>query len=142
MRTRLFWIGPFGRAADGLDACPGEAFAADADSVAHRLAAAEHEIEIGIRRIHHDGARGLARRIAHQLTPQPRRERLVLDGVVAVTRVIAQNGLEHRGRIGVVRRKRVGPGKRGQGGESDAAGRESRDDKRMASGITHGGPLC
>ena len=36
---------------------PGEAFAADADAVAHRLAVAEHEIEVGVRRIDDDACR-------------------------------------------------------------------------------------
>ena len=40
---------------------PGEAFAADADAVAHRLAVTEHEIEVGVRRIDDDGAGRLDR---------------------------------------------------------------------------------
>ena len=49
-------VRPFLHLGDALGARPGEALAADADAVAHRLAAAEHQIEIGVRRIDDDGA--------------------------------------------------------------------------------------
>ena len=57
---------------DRLHAGPGEAFAADADAVADRLAVAEHVVEIGVRRIDDDGAGRLAGRIVDDLAPQPR----------------------------------------------------------------------
>src|ERR1700716_1121317 len=49
-------IGPFRHSRNLLRASPGEAFAADADPVAQRLAVAEHEIEVSVRRIDDDRA--------------------------------------------------------------------------------------
>ena len=43
---------------------------ADADAVAHRLAVAEHEVEIGVRGVDDDRARGFAGRIVHDLATQ------------------------------------------------------------------------
>jgi len=40
----------------------------DPDAVAERLAATQHEIEVGVRRIDDDGAGRLARFIVHQLS--------------------------------------------------------------------------
>ena len=66
-----------------LDARPGEAFAADADAVAHRLAVAEHVIEEGVRGIDHDRARRFFARIVDDLPLQPR-SRLGSLGVLAL----------------------------------------------------------
>src|SRR4029079_6068741 len=57
---------PFGLAGDGLRARPGEAVAADADAVAHRLAVAEHEVEVRIRHIDNDGANRLPGSVVDQ----------------------------------------------------------------------------
>src|SRR5439155_7401516 len=63
-------IRPLRLALDALDAGPGEALAADADAVAHRLAVAEHEVKIRVRRIDDDGARRLAGAIVDDLAAQ------------------------------------------------------------------------
>src|SRR5439155_13781057 len=53
-------IRPLGHAGDFLGARPGEAVAADADAIAHRLAVPQHEIEIRVRSINDDSADRLA----------------------------------------------------------------------------------
>src|SRR6201999_3895180 len=63
-RDHLGWrrpIRPFLLVGDGLDAGPGETLASDADAVAHRAAAAEHEIKHCVAGIDDDGTRRLAR---------------------------------------------------------------------------------
>ncbi len=64
-------IRPLRLLGDGLGARPGEAVAADADAVAHRLAIAEHQVEIGVRGIDDDGAGRLAGRIGDDLAAEP-----------------------------------------------------------------------
>ena len=49
-------VRPLGHFRDAFRARPGEAFAADADAVAHRLPVAEHEIEIRVGGIDHERA--------------------------------------------------------------------------------------
>ena len=68
-------VRPFLLARDGLRAVPGEAFAADADAVAHCASVAEHEIKIGVRRVDDDRAGRFARRIVHDLAAQVRGKR-------------------------------------------------------------------
>src|SRR3974390_916192 len=60
-------VRPFLHARDALRARPGEAFAADADAVAQRLAVPEHEIKVGVRRIDDERARRLLSRKIDQL---------------------------------------------------------------------------
>ena len=67
-------IRPLGLARDLLDARPGEAFAADADAVADRLAVAEHVIEDGVRGIDDDGAGRFVAGVADDLPLQARIE--------------------------------------------------------------------
>src|SRR5262249_31349939 len=57
-------------ALDRLYAGPGEALAAYADAVAERLAAAEHEVEVGVRGVDDDSAGRLVARIADDLAAQ------------------------------------------------------------------------
>ncbi len=71
-------VRPFRHLADALGARPGEPFAADADAVAHGLAVAEHEVEIGIGRVDDDGAGGLPGLEGHDLAPELRRQFLRL----------------------------------------------------------------
>src|SRR5262249_506813 len=59
-----------GLALDGLDAGPGETLTADANAVADRLAAAEDQVEIRVRRIDDDGARRLVGRIVDGHPPE------------------------------------------------------------------------
>ena len=73
-------VRPFRHLADALGAGPGEAFAADADAVAQRLAAAERQIEIGVRRIDDDRAGRLLGGVVDQLLLQIRRQFLGLAG--------------------------------------------------------------
>src|SRR5262249_16279168 len=63
-------IRPLGFALDRLHAGPGEAFAADADAVAHRLAAAHHQVEVGVRRVDDDGTGCLAGPVVDDLPAQ------------------------------------------------------------------------
>src|SRR5262249_44811434 len=67
---------PLGHAGDFLGTGPGEAFAADANAVTHRLAAGLHEVEIGVGRIDDDRADRLARLIVHKRAAQIRRQLL------------------------------------------------------------------
>src|SRR5262249_60474621 len=53
---------------------PGELVAADAQAVADRTAIAQHVIEVGVRRIDDDGARGLLGDEGDLLTAQVRRQ--------------------------------------------------------------------
>jgi hypothetical protein len=75
-------IRPLGLAHDRMHARPGEAFAADADAVAHRLAVAEDEIKEGVRRIDDDGAGRLTRRIGDDLALEARVHGLVHRRVI------------------------------------------------------------
>jgi hypothetical protein len=59
-------IGPLRHPCDLLHAGPSEALAADAHPVAQRLAVAENEIEIGVRRIDDDRARRFFGRIINK----------------------------------------------------------------------------
>ena len=63
-------VRPLGLALDAFGARPGEAFAADADAVAQRLAVAEHVIEERVRRIDDDGAGRLAGAVVDDLAAQ------------------------------------------------------------------------
>src|SRR3954454_17192103 len=53
-----------------LGAGPGEAVAADPDAVAQRLAVAEHEVEVGVRRIDQDRAGRLLGDVIDQRSTQ------------------------------------------------------------------------
>jgi hypothetical protein len=64
-----------------LGAGPGEAFAPDAHAVAHRLAVAEHQIKVGVRRVDDDRAGGLLGAIVDQSTLELRRQRLRRTGL-------------------------------------------------------------
>src|SRR5689334_11225548 len=74
-------IRPLGHAGDLLGAGPGETLTSDADAVAHRLAARHHEIKVGVRRIDHDRADRLARRIVDDGAAQIRRQLLGRPGL-------------------------------------------------------------
>src|SRR5262249_56084769 len=63
-------VRPFGFALDCLHARPREAFTADADSVTDSLPTTEHVVEIGVRRVDHDGSRRLVGRIGNNVTMQ------------------------------------------------------------------------
>src|SRR5215831_1841214 len=63
-------VRPLGLALDQLDAGPGEAFTADADAVAHRLAAGHHEIEERVPGIDDDGAGRLIGAVVDDLAAQ------------------------------------------------------------------------
>ena len=79
----LRWIpiGPFRLPGNSLRAGPGEALAADANPVAKRLALAEHEIEIGVRRIDDDRAGRLLGVVVDQRAPKLRRQFLPGTGL-------------------------------------------------------------
>ena len=79
----LRWIpiGPFRLPGNSLRAGPGEALAADANPVAQRLALAEHEIEIGVRRIDDDRAGRLLGVVVDQRAPKLRRQFLPGTGL-------------------------------------------------------------
>ena len=67
-RDHLLWrqpVGPLFHTADALGARPGEAFAADTDAVTDRLAVAERQVKVGIRRVDNDGAGRLNGRVIH-----------------------------------------------------------------------------
>ena len=86
-------IRPLGLARDFLNAGPGETFAADADAVTHGLAVAEHEIEISVGCIDHDGARRFARRVADNLTLQARIELGVFADIGLIGRGVLRRDL-------------------------------------------------
>ena len=71
-------IRPFLHLGNALGAGPGEALAADAHAVADRLAAAEHQIEVGVRGIDNNGAGRLLGGKVDQLPLQVRRQFLGL----------------------------------------------------------------
>src|SRR5262249_2290013 len=60
-------IRPLGLALDRFHAGPSEAFAADADAVTHRLAAAHHQVEVGVRRVDDDRPGRLAGPVVEDL---------------------------------------------------------------------------
>ena len=62
---------------------PGEALAADADAVAQRLALAEHEIEVGVRRVDDERAGRLLGVVVDQGATELRRQRLLRPGLGA-----------------------------------------------------------
>src|SRR5688500_7680905 len=66
-------VRPLLLARDRLQNRPGKTLSSDTDAVAHGTAVAEHEIEIRVRRVDHDGAGLLGCRIVHDLTAQVRR---------------------------------------------------------------------
>src|SRR6202158_1749423 len=67
-------IRSFRLAADGLNAGPGEAFAADADAVPNGAALAKHVIESSVAGIDNDRARRLAGVDGNNAAPQPLRD--------------------------------------------------------------------
>src|ERR1700688_1778816 len=75
-----------------LDARPGEAFAADADAVADRLAIAEHVIEEGVWGIDDDGAGRLNAGVGHDLPLQARSELHVCVLIVLLGRRVLWRG--------------------------------------------------
>src|SRR5262245_37254282 len=70
--SRWIPIRPLRLALDGSHAGPSKAFAADADAVAHRLAATEHVIKVCVRRIDDDCTGRFAAAVADDLALQPR----------------------------------------------------------------------
>ena len=74
-------VRPFLHAGDTLGTRPGEALAADADAVAHRLAVAEHQIKVSVRRIDDDGAGRLLGDVIHELAAELRRQILARPGL-------------------------------------------------------------
>src|SRR3954468_4748330 len=56
---------PFLLGADAVHTPPAEAVAADADAVAQRLTAREHQIEPPLRRVYDDGAGRIVAGVAH-----------------------------------------------------------------------------
>ena len=66
-------IRPFCHLGDALGACPCEAFTPNTNAVAQRLAAAEHQVEIGVRRINDERSGRFLGRVVDQLLLQVRR---------------------------------------------------------------------
>ncbi len=116
-------IRPLGLARDGLGARPGEAFAADADAVADRLAVAEHVIEIGVGRIDDHRAGGLAGRVFDDLAAEAVG---LLDVVVGVLRDCRS----------LRKRKRLAERKQSISGScgGEEGGGERRGDAKAANG--------
>src|SRR5262249_975241 len=79
-------IGPFRHSGHLFRAGPGEALAADADAVTQRLAVAEHEIEIGVRRIDDDRAGRLLGIVVDERALELRRQLLARTGLGSILR--------------------------------------------------------
>src|SRR5262249_58139077 len=78
---------PLGLALDRLHAGPGKAFAAHADAVTHRLAAAHHQVEVGVRRVDDDRAGRLAGPVVDDLAAKI---------VARVSRILLRIGIGRR----------------------------------------------
>jgi hypothetical protein len=119
-------VRPLGLALDRLGAGPGEALAADADAVTHRLAARHHEIKEGVGRIDDDGAGRLAGPVVDDLAAQ--------IGAQLVLRVLARGGIgwrldlrAQRAEQGLERVERVGGSAGGDGGGGSDCDNRSGD---------------
>src|SRR6516165_7772208 len=100
-------IRPFPLVGDGRYSRPGESFAPDADTVSHRLALAQNQIQPPFMRVHNDGARLVFVRIVHDLSWHRR-----------------EHGKEirHRVNAGIG----IGTGTKEQGGGADRPSQEPR----------------
>jgi hypothetical protein len=95
-------VRPFLHARDALGAGPGKSVAADADTVAHRFAATQHEVKIRIGGINDDCAGRLFGREIDQLLLEVRRQFLRLSRLRLILRRQGHNAVA--GAIGRPRR--------------------------------------
>src|SRR5262245_26768330 len=128
-------IRPLGLALDRLHAGPGKAFAADADAVAHRLAAAHHQVEVGVQRVDDDRAGRLAGPVVNDLAAKI---------VARVSRILLRIGIgRRRYRLALraeqrlERTERVGGSRTREDGGRGNKGRD-RDDGLQAGKIVDG----
>src|SRR5262249_60378804 len=128
-------IRPLGLALDRLHAGPGKAFAADADAVAHRLAAAHHQVEVGVRRVDDDRAGRLAGPVVDDLTAKivARVRRILLRIGIGRRRYWLALRAEQR----LERIERVGGSPRGRDGARGDEG-DDRGSGLQAGKIVHG----